>query len=483
MSDSRLFIGQLPGDVTEQEISEVFSQHGEVTDIFIPHSTKPRKIAFVTYASAKSLYAALAEASVSVRGEEVALTKALPKGSAPPPFGGPVEIHRHNPTKSTRLFINNLASSTTSDEIRGYFEEFGEVTDVFFKPPNAFGFVTFENERDMHKALARNPCILKGVELKIEVAKPKPSARGGGGHGGGGGYLLDSQPSYAPQYQQPQYAYAPPAAAPVSRGPNSRLFIGALSSAVSTDSLTSYFEQFGTIKDLFRPNKESGTFAFVTYEQPNSMFAVLAAEQHVLNGVEMRITEADPRPPKGGDRAPYQAPAFHQAPPSRQHHESSSKKEWRIYIGKIDASVSDDDLRGHFGQFGDVFDVYRPGVRRGGATDFGFIIFEAQQGMAKSLAQSSHVVQGTELQVTRARERPGQGFASQQAMAPPPQPVAVAYDAYSPYGYVQAPVGQQAYNPYMGVPGYAPMAYGAAEQGYSVGGSSRGGKSSRYSPY
>jgi RNA recognition motif-containing protein len=491
MSDqSRLFIGQLPGDVTEQELNEHFSQHGEITDIFIPNSSKPRKIAFVTYANNKSLYAALAETNVTIRGMEVALTKALPKGSAPPPYG----MSQAAPVQSTRLFLNGIPSKTSADDIREYFSEFGTITDVFYKTPNAFGFVTFDAESDMFKALARDPMIFKGVELKAEVAKPKPT-RGGPGGGAPPVQYAPPQQSYMPQ---PAYAYPPPqgyhqAAAPPSvrnaSGPNCRLFVGALSSSVTSEGLYAYFGQFGSIKDVFRPGGDHGTFAFVTYENPNSMFAALALDEHVVDGAELRVTEADPRPPKGGmaPAAPM-AQQYGHPPPSRG--PSSGKKEYRVFIGKIGTSVTDNDLREHFAQYGSVADVYRPGARRGGVGDFGFVIFESQQGMAKALAEVSHSVNGVELQVTRARERPSSSITPAAAAPPAQQQMTIDYSAYAPYGYATQSAQQvaavAAYNPYVQVPGY-PAMYSAADAAatYNAGAtSSRGSsKSTRYSPY
>lgn len=78
----KLFVGNIPFKVTESEIRELFSPHGEISDIFIPQdraTSRPRGFAFVTYeddAAADAAKTALNGADLG--GRSIAVDEARP---------------------------------------------------------------------------------------------------------------------------------------------------------------------------------------------------------------------------------------------------------------------------------------------------------------------------------------------------------------------------------------------------------------------
>lgn len=61
--NAKMYTGNLPFSATEQELREIFAEHGNVTEVFIPtdrESGRPRGFAFVTMDSADSMNAAIA---------------------------------------------------------------------------------------------------------------------------------------------------------------------------------------------------------------------------------------------------------------------------------------------------------------------------------------------------------------------------------------------------------------------------------------
>lgn len=59
--NTKLYVGNLSWDATEDDLKELFGEHGEVTDIFMPmdrESGRPRGFAFVTMDTADSMNAA-----------------------------------------------------------------------------------------------------------------------------------------------------------------------------------------------------------------------------------------------------------------------------------------------------------------------------------------------------------------------------------------------------------------------------------------
>jgi len=107
---------------------------------------------------------------------------------------------------SVKLFVGGLAWETNDDSLRSAFAEHGEVSEAQVVVDRdtgrsrGFGFVTFNNDADAHKARDElNGKELDGREIRVDVAAERndgdrPRGRGGfrGGRGdyrgGDGGY-------------------------------------------------------------------------------------------------------------------------------------------------------------------------------------------------------------------------------------------------------------------------------------------------------
>jgi len=88
------------------------------------------------------------------------------------------------------IYVGNMSYSTTEEELRQAFSEFGEVTEVKIimdrqtGRPRGFGFVEMTDDDAANKAIeALNGQDLGGRTLVVNKARPK---REGGGRGGGG---------------------------------------------------------------------------------------------------------------------------------------------------------------------------------------------------------------------------------------------------------------------------------------------------------
>src|SRR5258705_302855 len=98
---------------------------------------------------------------------------------------------------STKLFVGNLAYSTTDERIQQAFAQFGEVLSATVIMDRAtgqsrgFGFVEFESEAAARSAIeSLNGTVLDGRSITVNVARDRndaPRGGGGGGYGGGGG--------------------------------------------------------------------------------------------------------------------------------------------------------------------------------------------------------------------------------------------------------------------------------------------------------
>jgi RNA recognition motif-containing protein len=79
-----------------------------------------------------------------------------------------------------RIYVGNLAKSTTQDEITALFAQEGEVTSVDLIKDRetglskGFAFVTMTSQESADKAISKyNAYSLGGNQLKVNIAKPR----------------------------------------------------------------------------------------------------------------------------------------------------------------------------------------------------------------------------------------------------------------------------------------------------------------------
>jgi len=92
------------------------------------------------------------------------------------------------------IYVGNLSRDVTEEDLRQAFEAFGEVAtvtiikDKFSGEPRGFGFVEMPAKAEAQSAITGlNGKDLKGRNLSVNEARPRPEGRGGGGGRRGGG--------------------------------------------------------------------------------------------------------------------------------------------------------------------------------------------------------------------------------------------------------------------------------------------------------
>lgn len=92
-----------------------------------------------------------------------------------------------------KLYVGNMAYTTTQEQIRELFSQAGEVTEVSLITdretgrPKGFGFVEMATEEGSQEAIKRfNGYSLGNRNLTVNEARPREERSGGGGSFGGG---------------------------------------------------------------------------------------------------------------------------------------------------------------------------------------------------------------------------------------------------------------------------------------------------------
>ena len=96
---------------------------------------------------------------------------------------------------ASKLYIGGLSYSTTSDGLREFFSQSGNVlsatviTDRFSGQSRGFGFVEMNTAEDAQNAISQlNGRELDGRRITVEISNPQAPRTGGGGGGGRPGW-------------------------------------------------------------------------------------------------------------------------------------------------------------------------------------------------------------------------------------------------------------------------------------------------------
>jgi RNA recognition motif-containing protein len=93
---------------------------------------------------------------------------------------------------ASKLYVGGLSYSTTSDGLREFFAQSGNVlsatviTDRFSGQSRGFGFVEMGTAEEAQNAISQlNGRELDGRRITVEISNPQAPRTGGGGGGGG----------------------------------------------------------------------------------------------------------------------------------------------------------------------------------------------------------------------------------------------------------------------------------------------------------
>ncbi|XP_026823130.1 TAR DNA-binding protein 43-like isoform X1 [Rhopalosiphum maidis] len=165
----------------------------------------------------------------------------------------------------TDLIVLGLPYQLSETQMREYFVQFGKLVMVQIKRDasgnsKGFGFIRYEDYSSQAKALGQRHYVNnRWVEVKIPASKE--------------GYY--------------------------SKVPH-KIFVGRLTEDISEPDLSKYFSQYGEITDVFIP-KPFRAFGFVTFNDA-SVAQSLCDEDHIVKGVSLHISEANPKSDQNRDK-------------------------------------------------------------------------------------------------------------------------------------------------------------------------------------
>ncbi|XP_022083310.1 heterogeneous nuclear ribonucleoprotein A3 homolog 2-like, partial [Acanthaster planci] len=176
------------------------------------------------------------------------------------------------PENLRKIFLGGLNRSTTKDDLKTHFEQFGEVTDSIVilnteKQSKGFGFVTMATIEETDKSLRENNCGSHDIcKKKVEVKRAIPR---------------DSN---------------------ISAEATNQIFVGNLGTNITEEHLREYFSQFSPVKSTKVIKEKGGDksrgFGFVEFEEPFGHHAVdklAIMEKHTIEGRQVYCNKAEDR--------------------------------------------------------------------------------------------------------------------------------------------------------------------------------------------
>jgi len=164
------FVVNLPFSVDEQELKQMFSKFGEVKEVRLVRdagSQKSKGFAYVEFLSEESATASLALDKSDLKGRRLKVSISSPPSS---------KLVRDYSDKLT-LFVSNLPTSTTKEELEDIFKSAGAIKDVRIvrdkkdNSPKGFAYVEFADEESLNSALTLSREI-QGVPLSVARSAP-----------------------------------------------------------------------------------------------------------------------------------------------------------------------------------------------------------------------------------------------------------------------------------------------------------------------
>uniref|UniRef100_T1J0V8 TAR DNA-binding protein 43 n=1 Tax=Strigamia maritima TaxID=126957 RepID=T1J0V8_STRMM len=161
--------------------------------------------------------------------------------------------------KCSDLIVLGLPWKTTEQELREYFEPFGEVLmaqvkkDPKTSQSKGFGFIRFASYDSQMRVLAQRHMI-DGRWCDVKIPNSKE------GH-------------FPPMCR--------------------KVFVGRCTEDMTADDLREYFSKFGEVTDVFIP-KPFRAFAFVTFMDPE-IAQSLCGEDHIIKGNSVHVSTAAPK--------------------------------------------------------------------------------------------------------------------------------------------------------------------------------------------
>ncbi|KAJ8512726.1 hypothetical protein OPV22_003160 [Ensete ventricosum] len=173
----RLYVGNIPRTVNNEELTKMFAEHGSVAKaevMYDKYSGRSRRFAFVTMNSAEDANAAIEKLNDTEVGGRKIKVNVTEKPLTT------IDLSLLQAEESTfvdsphKVYVGNLAKTVTTDVLSKFFSEKGKVLGAKVSrvpgtsKSSGFGFVSFSSDEEVEAAIASfNNAMLEGQKIRV----------------------------------------------------------------------------------------------------------------------------------------------------------------------------------------------------------------------------------------------------------------------------------------------------------------------------
>uniref|UniRef100_A0A7E4W9W5 RNA-binding protein Musashi n=1 Tax=Panagrellus redivivus TaxID=6233 RepID=A0A7E4W9W5_PANRE len=167
----KMFIGGLSWQTTAEGLRDYFSKFGEVNECMVmrdPATKRARGFGFITFAHPSSVDKVLAEVRHELDNKKIDPKVAFPKRAQPKMV-----------VRTKKVFIGGLSSSSTLEDMKNYFQQFGKIEDAMLmydkstQRHRGFGFITFDDDDVSDRVCEIHFHEINGKMVECKKAQPK----------------------------------------------------------------------------------------------------------------------------------------------------------------------------------------------------------------------------------------------------------------------------------------------------------------------
>ncbi|KAI7752627.1 hypothetical protein M8C21_006404 [Ambrosia artemisiifolia] len=176
----RLYVGNIPRTTTNDDLQKVFEEHAAVDKVEVmydKYSGRSRRFGFVTMKTVDDANAAIEK----LNDTEIGGRKIKVNVTEKPLTGVTSSLTQLDETPFVdspyKLYVGNLAKTVTSDSLKSFFAEKGNVVGAKVSrvpgtsKSSGFGFVSFSSEEEVEAAIASfNDAVLDGQKIRVNKA-------------------------------------------------------------------------------------------------------------------------------------------------------------------------------------------------------------------------------------------------------------------------------------------------------------------------
>ncbi|GLT60705.1 hypothetical protein SLA2020_334610 [Shorea laevis] len=176
----RLYIGNIPRTVDNDELRKIVEQHGAVDKaevMYDKYSGRSRRFAFVTMKTVEDANAAIEKLNGTQIGGREIKVNITEKPLTQVDFSLLQAEESQFVDGPYKVYVGNLAKTVTSDTLKKFFSEKGKVLSAKVSrvpgtsKSSGFGFVTLSSEEDVEAAISSyNNSLLEGQRIRVNKA-------------------------------------------------------------------------------------------------------------------------------------------------------------------------------------------------------------------------------------------------------------------------------------------------------------------------